>query len=41
MFLVTHKDLRKRPRVDAFFEFCLRELKPVLLQGAMRQSRAV
>jgi DNA-binding transcriptional LysR family regulator len=41
MFLVTHKDLRRRPRVNAFFEFCLRELKPVLLHGAMGQSRDV
>jgi len=39
MFLVTHKDIRKRPRVNAFFEFCLRELKPVLLRGEMGQSR--
>jgi DNA-binding transcriptional LysR family regulator len=38
MFLVTHKDIRKRPRVNAFFKFCLRELKPVLLHGAMGQS---
>ena len=37
MFLV-HKDVRKRPRVNAFFEFCLRKLKPVLLRGAMRQT---
>ena len=28
IFLVAHKDVRKRPRVAAFFEFCLRELKP-------------
>jgi DNA-binding transcriptional LysR family regulator len=35
MFLVTHKDVRRRPRVNAFFEFCVRELKPVLLQGMM------
>lgn len=41
MFLVTHKDLRKRPRVNAFFEFCLRELKPVLLHGLMRPPRDV
>ena len=38
MFLVAHKDVRKRPRVNAFFEFCVRELKPVLLQGMMRQT---
>jgi DNA-binding transcriptional LysR family regulator len=39
MFLVTHKDIRKRTRVNAFFEFCLGELKPVLLRGEMGQSR--
>jgi DNA-binding transcriptional LysR family regulator len=38
MFLVSHKDVRKRPRVNAFFQFCVRELKPVLLQGIMRQT---
>lgn len=37
MFLVAHKDIRRRPRVNAFFEFCLRELKPVLLDGAMAE----
>ena len=41
MFLVTHKDLRRRPRVNAFFEFCLRELKPILTQGARAQSGEV
>ena len=35
MFLVAHKDVRQLPRVNAFFEFCLRELKPVLLRGTM------
>jgi hypothetical protein len=39
MYLVTHQDIRKRPRVNAFFEFCLRELKPVLLRGMMGPSR--
>jgi DNA-binding transcriptional LysR family regulator len=38
MFLVSHKDVRKRPRVNAFFEFCARELKPVLLDGTMGPS---
>ena len=37
MFLFTHKDLRKLPRVSTVFEFCLRELKPVLLKGEMRR----
>jgi hypothetical protein len=40
MFLVTHKDVRKRPRVNAFFEFCVRELKPVLLQGMRRPGNS-
>jgi DNA-binding transcriptional LysR family regulator len=40
IFLVTHKDVRKRPRVSAFFEFCLRELKPVLLRGTMRDRQS-
>jgi DNA-binding transcriptional LysR family regulator len=36
MYLFVHKDLRRTPRISAFFEFCQRELKPVLLTGAMR-----
>lgn len=36
MYLLVHKDLRQAPRVAALFEFCRRELKPVLLTGAMR-----
>ena len=39
MFLVTHKDIRGRPRVNAFFEFCLHELRPVLLHGVMGERR--
>ena len=39
MFLVAHKDIRRRPRVNAFFEFCLRELKSVLLHGVMGDHR--
>jgi DNA-binding transcriptional LysR family regulator len=37
MFLLTHKDLRRLPRVSAVFEFCLLELKPVLTRGEMRR----
>jgi DNA-binding transcriptional LysR family regulator len=37
LFLFTHKDLRKLPRVSTVFEFCLRELKPVLTRGEMRR----
>jgi len=34
MYLLTHRDLRKVPRISAFFEFCLRELRPVLTLAA-------
>lgn len=30
MYLLTHRDLRKVPRVSAFFDFCLSELRPIL-----------
>jgi DNA-binding transcriptional LysR family regulator len=40
IFLVVHKDLRRQRRISTFFEFCLRELKPVLLTGAMRRAAA-
>jgi DNA-binding transcriptional LysR family regulator len=36
LFLFTHKDLRKLPRISTVFEFCLRELKPVLTRGEMK-----
>jgi DNA-binding transcriptional LysR family regulator len=36
IFLVAHEDVRKRARVSAVFDFCVRELKPVLLRGRMR-----
>jgi DNA-binding transcriptional LysR family regulator len=38
MFLFAHKDLRKARKVGAFFAFSARELKPVLLTGAMRRA---
>ena len=38
IFLVTHKDIRKRPGVNAFFDFCRQELKSVLLRGMMREA---
>ena len=38
MFLVTHKDIRKRPGVNAFFDFCRQELKSVLLRGMMGEA---
>jgi DNA-binding transcriptional LysR family regulator len=37
IFLVAHRDMRKHPRVSAFFEFCVREIRPVLLSGTMKQ----
>jgi molybdate transport repressor ModE-like protein len=36
MHLFVHKDLRRAPRISAFFDFCRHELRPVLLTGAMR-----
>jgi DNA-binding transcriptional LysR family regulator len=30
LYLLTHRDLRKIPRISAFFDFCLSELRPVL-----------
>jgi DNA-binding transcriptional LysR family regulator len=37
MYLLTHRDLRKAPRVSAFFDFCSKELGPVLT-GERRSS---
>ena len=37
-YLFTHRDLRKIPRVSAFFDYCLTELKPVLSGSAMRKN---
>ena len=36
MHLLTHRDLRNVPRITAFFDFCVSELRPVLRGGAMR-----
>jgi DNA-binding transcriptional LysR family regulator len=30
MYLLTHKDLRRSPRISAFFEFCAGKLRPIL-----------
>ncbi|MET4476475.1 LysR family transcriptional regulator [Bradyrhizobium sp. F1.13.3] len=38
MFLLTHRDLRKIPRINGVFEFCLSELKSVLMRGEMKKS---
>jgi DNA-binding transcriptional LysR family regulator len=37
LYLLAHRDIRKMPRVNAVFEFCLRELKPVLLRGELKK----
>ena len=37
VFLLSHRDLRKVPRINAVFEFCLNELKTVLLRGELRK----
>jgi DNA-binding transcriptional LysR family regulator len=37
MFLLAHRDLRKITCVDAVFEFCLSELKTVLMRGEMKK----
>jgi DNA-binding transcriptional LysR family regulator len=41
MYLLTHRDLRKVPRVSAFFDFCLSELRPVLTGAAPSRGREV
>ena len=40
MYLLTHRDLRRMPRVSALFDFCTRELRPVLRGAAPRGNRA-
>lgn len=39
IFLVTHRQLRRQPRVRAFFDFAARNLKPVLLGHAAARMR--
>ena len=40
MYLLTHRELRRMPRVCAFFDFCSRELRPVFRGAAPRGKRA-
>jgi DNA-binding transcriptional LysR family regulator len=40
VYLLTHKALRSVPRIKLFYDFCVRELNPVLLTGMMRASTA-
>jgi DNA-binding transcriptional LysR family regulator len=37
MFLLAHRDLRKIRRINTVFEFCLSELKSVLMRGEMKK----
>jgi DNA-binding transcriptional LysR family regulator len=41
LFLLARRDLRHTPPVRAVFDYCLRELKPVLMRGELRGSRGV
>jgi DNA-binding transcriptional LysR family regulator len=39
IYLFTHRDLRKIPRIAAFFEYCLSELPPVLTGVQPRKKK--
>jgi DNA-binding transcriptional LysR family regulator len=41
MYLLVHRDLRRVPRIAAFFDFCLRELRPVLTGAALPRERPI
>lgn len=41
MYLLTHRDLRRVPRIAAFFDFFSSRLRPVLTQAPTRLDRAV
>jgi DNA-binding transcriptional LysR family regulator len=41
MYLLTHRDLRRIPRINAFFDFCVSELRPVLTGSRSRKAPAV
>ena len=38
IYLLTHRDLRKIPRIAAFFDYCLSELRPVLIGAEPRKT---
>ena len=40
VYLLTHKDLRRVPRISAFFDFCASRLRPVLTGTPARSDRA-
>jgi len=37
-YLLTHRDLRKIPRIAAFFDYCLSRLRPVLIGAEPRKT---
>jgi len=39
MYLLVHRDLRKVPRISAFFDFCLNELRPILTGVEKRRAK--
>ena len=39
IYLLTHRDLRQVPRIRAFFDFCLDELRPVLAGIDVRKKK--
>lgn len=38
IYLLTHRDLRKIPRIASFFDYCLSQLRPVLIGTASRKT---
>lgn len=39
IYLLVHRDLRKIPRISAFFDFCLSELRPILTGVEKRRAK--
>jgi DNA-binding transcriptional LysR family regulator len=39
VYLLTHRDLRRVPRISAFFDFCAGRLRPVLTETPARSDR--
>jgi DNA-binding transcriptional LysR family regulator len=38
-YLFTHRDLRKVPRIAAFFDYCASRLRPVLTGSGTHRNR--
>lgn len=38
IYLLTHRDLRKIPRIASFFDYCLSRLRPVLTGAPLRKT---